>query len=111
MSVESRLAWGLALVLPLLAATLLLFLMTASSEDLRTDFSIVKISISQGTVDALYGLLQNQPNDDKSTLEEVKDLSGVGKRATTSGGYMTLGVWGWCVKTADSSKSAVKRKP
>lgn len=103
MSAESRVAWGVVLVLPLLAATLLLFLITASSSDLRTDFAIVKISISQATFEALYSLVQNEPKSGPSALDQTKSLAGV-RRAPSSGGYMTLGVWGWCIKTSDSSK-------
>jgi hypothetical protein len=80
---------------------LLLFLITCSSSSLRTDFAIARIRLSQATFDALYKIVQAQSDDDSSS-----DVAGslIGLKRAAVEAYMTIGAWGWCVKTADSSK-------
>ena len=108
MTVESRIAWSCALGVPLFAAVLLLFLITASSSTLRVDFSVIKIDISSSTVDGLFEVMSKyQKNTGRgpgsgSVVDEMKGAVGIGKRAGE--GFMTLGIWGWCVATRDYSR-------
>jgi len=108
MTVESRVAWSCALGVPLLAAVLLLFLITASSTTLRVDFSVIKIKVSSPTVDALFGVMNKYEGGSSgersggSVLESMAGTVGMDKRAGE--GFMTLGIWGWCVVTKDYTK-------
>ena len=104
MSIEARIAWALALSIPLLASFLLLFLITCSSSDLRTDFSVVKMDISKSTFDALYNIANDQKDDTDSSVLATTASFGGDMRKRAAEAYMTLGVWGWCTKSADSSK-------
>lgn len=100
----SRVTWGLALTLPLLASVLLLFLFTASSSSLRTDFSVIKISVDGTTLDGLIGAAKKvKDGQEDSVLGSAANLGGMIGRAE-SGGFLTLGVWGWCAASRDSFK-------
>ena len=106
MTVASRVCWSLCLLLPLLSAVLLLFLITCSSSDLRADFSILKISVSGSDFDSLFTATEDasaSAGNSTSVLANAAGLGGVVRRAE-SDGYLTLGIWGWCVRTKDSSK-------
>jgi len=98
MSPESRVIWGLTLILPLLASVVLLFLITASSSSLRADFSVIKISVDGSTLDGLISTA-NQ----KGSQPTASTLGGATARSA-SGGFLTLGVWGWCAASSDSSR-------
>ena len=104
MSPESRVFWGVVLTLPLLASVLLLFLITASSSSLRTDFSVIKISVDGSTLDGLItAATQAEAQSANATSSSGASLDAVVGRAT-GGGYLTLGIWGWCAASSDYSK-------
>jgi hypothetical protein len=92
------------LTLPLLASVLLLFLITASSTSLRMDFSVIKIAVDGATLDGLISAAAQAGRErTNSTTSSVASLGGVVGRAA-SGGYLTLGIWGWCAASSDSSR-------
>ena len=92
--------WSLAPIVPLLTGIFLLFVITASSPELRADFGVVKVGLSAGDYSALYS----------ATLSAAKGSSGNSTVALRSlverddTGFLTLGIWGWCVRNADSSQ-------
>lgn len=104
MSLEARYAWALALSIPLLAAVILLFLITCSSSLLRAKFSVVKIEISQATYGALASIANDQRADSDSSILANAASFGSDMKKRGVDAYMTLGFWGWCAKTIDSTE-------
>ena len=89
--------WSLVPVLPLLTGVLLLFIITCSTSDLRADFGVIKVLLPSGDYSALYSATLG-----KQTDGTTKRYTGPSKREDA--GYLTLGIWGWCVRNADSSQ-------
>lgn len=114
MSVISRICWSMALILPLLAGVVMLFLITCSSSELRADFSVIKVRLTPDSFDALFAATERGVSEDgnsTSILSQASTLGGIIKRAETNGseatghaGFLTLGAWGWCVRSQDAQK-------
>jgi hypothetical protein len=115
MSVISRICWSMALILPLLAGVVMLFLITCSSSELRADFSVIKVRLTPDSFDALFAATEHGVSEDgnsTSILSQASTLGGIIRRAeSTNGseaaghaGFLTLGAWGWCVRSQDAQK-------
>ena len=95
--------WEAAPVIPLLTAVLLLFLITCSSSSLRADFAVLKVTLSSSDFSALYTATKSQPiSTDNSSTSALEVESSLTKR--DDAGFLTLGIWGWCVVSNDWSQ-------
>ncbi|KAK1921877.1 hypothetical protein DB88DRAFT_518058 [Papiliotrema laurentii] len=103
-SLAMRFVWGLILGLPLLVAMGLLLLITCSSTQLRVDFNVLKFSIWPETYQGLSQIAKEQRTNDGSSLLVDSASPGGNIRERQAEAYMTLGVWGWCAKTADAQQ-------
>ncbi|ORX34520.1 hypothetical protein BD324DRAFT_636223 [Kockovaella imperatae] len=90
---ELALWWSFAPLLPLLIGLFLLFIVTCSASRLRADFALIKIQLDAEDYSALY----------TATLDQQT------RRKRDAAGYLTLGTWGWCVKSADSRQTSCSR--
>ena len=99
--------WSLAPVIPLLTGIFLLFIITASSSDLRADFGVIKVELSAGDYSALYSATLSSVKGDSANstvAAQSMDADGGGLMERDETGYLTLGIWGWCVRNDDSSQ-------
>ena len=102
MSTEARIAWSVMLALPLIAGVLLLFLVTCSTETLRKDFSVLKVAVSDSTLKGLFDTVQGVQDDDDEGL--ASSSAATRRAAAAEAGYLTLGIWGWCVSDVEGDK-------
>ena len=106
LSMPSRIIWPILLSVPLFASGALLYLVSCSGETLRPDLSTVKIELPQAEFDSLYQSWSSSadtlPNGDNETAPSLNIIRS--PRENSTGGYLTLGTWGWCLRTADAQR-------
>jgi hypothetical protein len=88
-------ALEVALYIPFLAAATLLALATYSGNSLRPDFSVVKIRLPGNVFEPLYAVSQSLNSNSTSNSTIVR---------RDSSGYLSLGVWGWCLRDSDATR-------
>ena len=97
--------WSLAPVVPLLTGIFFLFVVTASSSELRADVGVVKIGLSAGDYPALYSAtLSAAHGSSGNSTVAARSMDGRALMKRDDTGFLTLGIWGWCVRNADSSQ-------
>ncbi|WVQ84117.1 hypothetical protein IAT38_006262 [Cryptococcus sp. DSM 104549] len=115
-------AWRLSIILPFLAAGCLLYLLTCSAPSWRANWSVVRIALPAdefkrvyqvgqsitGTSDDSTESTQNQTGGSASrrdVFDRAAAVASTGGDAWSSavGGYMTVNMWGWCLKSAEST--------
>ncbi|RXK35660.1 hypothetical protein M231_07090 [Tremella mesenterica] len=108
----SKIFWMGLLGLPLAVACTLMVLITASGSSWRNTFCIARISLPSDVYEPLLQAAQSTTGKSSTNNQSVTTslegrgeiLAVTGIPATANvGGYLTLGVWGWCLSTGDDT--------
>ena len=105
----SRFLWPSALLLPFLTALLMLYLVTCSSSSLRPDLCVLKIALPSSVFNPLYQSASSlaESTDSATSNASSTALATIDIRsddASSSNGFLTLDVWGWCLRDVDAQK-------
>lgn len=104
---QARLETAVAIVIvtPLLAALVLLYLITSSSDSLRPKFCVIKVALPSNELDSLFQSATVLTQDTSATTGNATSelpVNAFRRDDSVSGsGYLSLGLWGWCLKSND----------
>nr|KIR50066.1 hypothetical protein I312_01161 [Cryptococcus bacillisporus CA1280] len=113
-SKKKLLLWRLSIVLPFLTAGCLLYLLTCSASSWRANWSSIKIELPSTDFDDLYASGSTITGQSSNGLSSRRDFATYMsaksihyKRANdindVLGGYLSLNLWGWCLKSTEQA--------
>lgn len=103
----SRIFWPTALILPTLAVGLLLYLSTCSSEEMRPDLSVISIALQSNDFGSIFqsagSFIQgNSTSTGNASSTASVDVVMRSSDSLANTGDLSLGPWGWCVRSTDA---------
>jgi hypothetical protein len=118
LSKTSRIIWPVLLACPVLAAGIMLYLVTNSDDTLRMDMSAVKVQLPSNVFNPLWAMAQQIGRTSASTagsgvnagggqvganmldspLRKRAEQNSVGGIQSDSTGVLGLSSWGWCLR-------------
>ncbi|OXC69340.1 hypothetical protein AYX13_01900 [Cryptococcus neoformans] len=108
------LLWRLSIILPFLVAGCLLYLLTCSASSWRANWGSIKIELPSTEFEDLYAsgstIIRHSSNSTSSRRDYANHVSAkpihnkrVNDTDNASGGYLSLNMWGWCLKSIEQT--------